>query len=261
MRWCAGLLLLCGVATSAHADELRFDPLRDGAITLGLGAALVLDGAWLGDELDPDSCRWCDASLNRLDARARGLRWENRDRAVALSNVAAYLLLPGAMAALVGGGASAERRPETWTDFALVLEAVAATEVATRIAKHAAARRRPFARAGDAGADDELGVDANHSFVSGHSSVAFALAVSSGTIASLRGRRSAKVIWSIGLSAAAATAYLRVAADVHYATDVLAGAAVGAAIGVAVPWLARSGRAPRLSLARWGHGLVVTGEL
>ena len=42
-------------------------------------------------------------------------------------------------------------------------------------------------------------------------------------------------MWATGLTFAAATAYLRVAADKHYFTDVLASAAIGVAVGWAVP--------------------------
>jgi membrane-associated phospholipid phosphatase len=39
------------------------------------------------------------------------------------------------------------------------------------------------------------------------------------------------------LTLAAATGYLRIAADRHYFTDVLAGAALGAGAGLTVPYL------------------------
>ncbi|HEY8146421.1 MAG TPA: phosphatase PAP2 family protein, partial [Kofleriaceae bacterium] len=66
--------------------------------------------------------------------------------------------------------------------------------------------------------------------------LAFSLAVAGGTVASIRGYKTAPVVWSIGLVSAAATGYFRMAADKHYATDVIAGAVTGGAIGFAVPW-------------------------
>ena len=45
-------------------------------------------------------------------------------------------------------------------------------------------------------------------------------------------------MWIAGLSFATTGAYLRIAADRHYATDVLTGALVGSAIGFSVPYLA-----------------------
>jgi membrane-associated phospholipid phosphatase len=51
----------------------------------------------------------------------------------------------------------------------------------------------------------------------------------------LRGDEAAPWVWAIGLTLATGVGYLRVGADAHWLTDVLAGAAVGTAIGVAVP--------------------------
>ena len=75
------------------------------------------------------------------------------------------------------------------------------------------------------------------SFYSGHATLAFAMAVSGGTVASMRGYRLAPWIWGAGLSLAAATAYLRIAADRHYASDVTVGAVIGSLTGFAVPYL------------------------
>ena len=89
-------------------------------------------------------------------------------------------------------------------------------------------------------------VDGNLSFFSGHTSFAFSLAVASGTVASMRGYRAAPAVWGVGLGAAAVTGYLRIAADRHYATDVMTGALVGSALGFAVPYLLhRRGRETR----------------
>jgi membrane-associated phospholipid phosphatase len=42
-------------------------------------------------------------------------------------------------------------------------------------------------------------------------------------------------LWTIGYALAATTAYLRIAADKHYFTDVITGTAVGIGAGLAVP--------------------------
>ena len=59
----------------------------------------------------------------------------------------------------------------------------------------------------------------------------------------------------IGFTAAAATGYFRMAADKHWLTDVLTGAATGTAVGLLVPWLhRREDGPPRVTLAagpRW----------
>src|SRR6059058_3168029 len=72
----------------------------------------------------------------------------------------------------------------------------------------------------------------NLSFFSGHATLAFALATSAGTVASMRHHRLAPVMWAVGLLLATTGGYLRIAADRHYATDVLTGALVGSAVGI-----------------------------
>ncbi|HWU88399.1 MAG TPA: phosphatase PAP2 family protein, partial [Kofleriaceae bacterium] len=59
-------------------------------------------------------------------------------------------------------------------------------------------------------------------------------------IAHRRGYRTEPVIWCAGLSIAATTAYLRMAADRHYFTDVIAGSAAGALGAVLIPRLTGS---------------------
>ena len=43
-------------------------------------------------------------------------------------------------------------------------------------------------------------------------------------------------MWAVGLVCATAGGYLRIAADQHYATDVITGALVGSAVGFGVPY-------------------------
>src|SRR5207249_2275303 len=77
--------------------------------------------------------------------------------------------------------------------------------------------------------------DNNLSFYSGHTSATATMAAAGGTIATLRGYRLAPLVWGTGAALSAFTGYLRIAADKHYLTDVLAGAAIGAAVGILVP--------------------------
>jgi len=80
----------------------------------------------------------------------------------------------------------------------------------------------------------------HHSFFSGHSAFTF---MSAGLICThhiqhglLRGAGDS-IACVVAYAGAAATATLRVMGDMHYATDVLTGAAVGTAVGLAVPLL------------------------
>ena len=87
--------------------------------------------------------------------------------------------------------------------------------------------------------------DNNLSFYSSHTSMAFSMAVAAGTVATMRGYRAAPYVWALGVPLAFLAGYLRVAADRHYLSDVLVGAAVGSAFGALTPWLMhRPGKDP-----------------
>ena len=79
----------------------------------------------------------------------------------------------------------------------------------------------------------------------------FSLAVASGVVATMRGYRLAPLVWGVGLALASTVGYLRIAADRHYLTDVLAGATIGSAVGFAIPVIFHhpdwNYRAPRIS--------------
>jgi len=134
------------------------------------------------------------------------------------------------------------QRAELRQDLALVAEAYAADDFFNQIAKRSAARQRPFVHF--MSASDQLlhgsDKDANASFYSGHTSGAFAMAVSLYTSRRLRHDVDAARALKIGLPLAAATAYLRIAADRHYASDVLVAAGAGSFFGWLVPQLHRA---------------------
>ena len=77
----------------------------------------------------------------------------------------------------------------------------------------------------------------NESFYSGHTSDAFAMVIALYTTHRLRHDEDANHWLFVGLPFAALTGYLRIAADKHYASDVLAGAAAGSVVGWVIPEL------------------------
>ncbi len=106
-----------------------------------------------------------------------------------------------------------------------------------------ASRERPYGRACGTADQPEQTVECEgnvryRSFFSGHAAFAF---MSAGLICThhvqhgLFGGAADSVACVVGYAGAAATATLRVMGDMHYATDVLTGAAVGAIVGIAVP--------------------------
>lgn len=258
MRWarlCSraapALVAVAACASEAHAQsvprprELEHDLPIDGALTATTLGFVILSEERKAD-LAPTRCRWCDRdgagndTLNALDRGARrALRWRDPRWAARLSDVTAFLLSPGAGYGTLAGAAFHDRAEASYpVDTLLVLEAFAFAELANEVGKYAAARERPFVHASlAAGEGREPDPDDNLSFYSGHTSIAFSVATASGTIASLRGYRLAPVVWAAALPFAALTGYLRIAADKHSLTDVLAGAVLGSAFGVLVPVL------------------------
>lgn len=242
--------------------ELRYDLKLDLAVTsLTAAGWLVTEVAM--DQLAPARCRWC--KVNAFDDWGhRNLTWSNADAASKMSHATAYLLAP---AVALGLDALAAHREGNMSDFfvdALVIaEAAAISSFATQLVKIAVGRERPSVHYGGGATSPSQ----NTSFYSGHTSLAFSLAVASGTVASMRGYALAPWIWSSGLVIAGTTAYLRVAADKHYLTDVLAGAVLGSAVGFGLPYLfhrPKDGIGSRMSLsaapAEAGGLIVINGS-
>jgi membrane-associated phospholipid phosphatase len=233
--------LVAGTAHAERAYELRHDTPVDIGVTLGGFGFVALTEA-SKPTLAPTACRWCDRdadgndTLNGLDRAGRGLAWANAKLAAATSDTTAFLGTPSIAVGGLGLAAGADREAQHFArDALLVAEAAAVSGVVTQLVKYSVGRARPSTH-------DRAGVvfqspDANLSFPSGHTSLAFSAATAAGTVASLRGYSSAPVVWVASLSLAALTGYLRVAARKHYVTDVLAGMVVGAAAGALVPLL------------------------
>ena len=231
--------LLCVLGSRARAEEdgLRTDWRVDGAVT---AAAFAFWGGTqlFESRLAPTNCRWCNPGS--VDASVQSaLRWNDTSAANLASNLGAYVFVPLTSLGLLSLDAQREGRlGELPGDGLVIAEAVALNGALTQIVKFAAGRERPFVHALPADQKPLTAnpADNNVSFYSSHTSFAFSLAVSTATVASMRRYRWAGVIWAVGLAGAATVGYLRIAADKHYFTDVLVGAAVGSAIGFAVPY-------------------------
>jgi membrane-associated phospholipid phosphatase len=203
-------------------------------------------GVWIGSELlkshlAPLECRWCEANDVDLSVRS-ALRWtDHGGTAITLSNVGAYVLAPAAAFGLVALAAAHDGRSQnTLTDLLIIAQAAVLAGDLNQLVKFSVGRQRPYAHAGVPNPDHRQGPeDANLSFYSGHTNFTFAVAAAAATVGHLRGYRWAPAALVAGVLIAGATGYLRIAADQHYLTDVLAGAAAGTAIGVAVPMLHR----------------------
>lgn len=224
-------------AARAAPYELRHDLRVDVSVT---AAAAAL---WVGTELAkgrlaPDACRLCTGNAFDDGARSR-LVWGSRDLARHGSDLMAFAILPAAVfghTALAARDAGAPR--EALVDALVIGEAVALSASLNQIVKFAVGRERPFVRFRNFDGTERPGdPDDNLSFYSGHTALAFSTVAAAGTVASLRGYRSAPWVWGVGLAGAAGVGYLRVAADKHYLSDVLTGAVLGTVVGIAAPRL------------------------
>jgi membrane-associated phospholipid phosphatase len=228
------------------SQRLRGNPNVSNAIILA-GGSVWITSEVLKSILAPAECRFCgrDAQgrnqVNGVDTGVReALVWKNRAAADTISNLTAFGLSPFAGFGLVFLASAQENRFSGYTLDALVIAETTIIAInLNQATKFLVGRERPYVA--QLSADEKKRTrdpgDNNLSFYSGHSSFTFALAVSAGTVSSMRGYAMTPYVWSFGLSSAVATAYFRIAADKHYFTDVVLGAVVGSLVGVGIPYL------------------------
>lgn len=229
-------------AEDSTAHELKYDFALDMAV-IGSSAGLVLASEYFRF-VKPQQCRWCDRgdgadTLNGLDRWARrSFLWKDPRQAQFDSGVTAFLLEPAAATLeMIAASAHDNAQRAFPVDFLIIGEAVAVSTLLNQTTKIILARERPFVHHMP---DEErpktaLPSDNNVSFYSGHTAMSFTLAAAAGTVATLRGYRLMPLVWSTLMPLAAATGYLRIAADKHYFTDVLSGMIIGTAVGVVLP--------------------------
>lgn len=249
-------IVLAAAAGEAAADEvdagpitppveLRHDRTVDVAVTAGLAASNVTV-LLVRDEIHPKECRWCDGrspgDLNAVDDWFRtALRRPDSQPADLTSHILAFGAAPLAAGGLTVLASVADRRGEgAVTDLILVAQGTLTATLATEVLKPIFARPRPNVHAiadDDARREAASVLEDLRSFPSGHTSAVFGMAAASGMVATMRGYRLAPLVWAAGIMLGVSTAYARMAADRHYFTDTLGGAAVGFVFGGGVPLL------------------------
>jgi len=181
--------------------------------------------------------------------------WRNPASADQLSTLTGFVLTPAlglGMVALT----SIQLPDRSWArlidDTVPILETEAIAETVNQVTKFWVGRSRPFVHFTTVPFD----IDNNVSFFSGHTTLCFAVTVSAGIVAHRRAYAVEPYIWATGLTLAATTGYLRIAADKHYLSDVLVGAAVGTGVGLAVPLLTMHD----LTVMPTGNGMALAGR-
>jgi membrane-associated phospholipid phosphatase len=238
---------------AAPAADLTVD-LTTAAIVTGSELVLIGTGTALKGRLVPDECRWCVPP--QFDTWARQLlKWPNTVPAQHGSG-ALQLIIPVGAATTLWIWAAPQGNRQVAEDLLVVTEAASTTMLLTLVSKVATVRLRPLALA-ESGPSPPYNI---MSFWSGHTSFTFAVAAASTQVARLRGRSGWKWLGVATFTAAALTGYLRIAADQHWLTDVVTGAAVGTAVGLAMPVLVMrpaEGKRPAVTLAPAPGGLAV----
>jgi membrane-associated phospholipid phosphatase len=275
----AALVTSVGVSLAAEPAsppvELRHD-MEVELPTLGGLAAVVVGFRLLRDDLEPSSCRLCDSSVpgrvNAIDSWFRAeLKHSDTYPANVTSYVLAFGLAPVSAAGLTILAAHADgREGDDLVNVVAIAEGGFGAMLTTEVLESTTLRMRPYVHAIEDPAERDKVIarkGAFHSFPAGHVVETFGLAAASGVVASRRGYRLAPLVWGAGLALGFATAYTRVAADRHYFTDVLAGAAIGTVVGGGIPLLfhppepgaapAASARLTRVAVLPSMHGAIV----
>lgn len=208
------------------------------------GAAAVYIGVLLASGDPPSVCRWC--STNGFDDAVRNALRASNPRPVGIaSHVFSLGAVPVATAVgLVVPALQDDELVRAGTDAWIVANAVILTAGVNKGVKRLAARQRPAFHYGVQGETEYANQpdEANLSFFSADSSVAFSIAASGATLAYLHGYESAPWLLGGGALFATTAGVMRIIADMHWATDVITGALVGAGFGVSVPLLLHSRR-------------------
>lgn len=185
------------------------------------------------------------SSVNRFD---RGATWNWSEDWQEVSDWTRDGLLVAAGLVTFGPLLVDPRGSEAATLGVILAETAAFTFGVTNLTKAATRRKRPYLYNDAFTVEEraELARDSGEgtlSFPSGHTAVAFAAATFLSTVyADLHGpTRASKWIWISSLGVASLVGVARVQGGMHFRTDVLVGAAVGAAIGHLVPRIHRIG--------------------
>lgn len=226
-----------GVETAQRHYELQhtswqFLTAETGGAAVALVTVIVAGSA-------PDHCRWCES--NAFDDAIRdALRAGNPRTAGYVSHVFAF----GATSLVAAGGlmipAIGDRElGRAGKDIWIIANTTIFTTAFTEVFKRTVGRQRPAFHYGVQAETEGAAYpeEANRSFFSLDTSAAFSIAASSTTLAFLHGYEIAPWVLGAGATMATTAGVLRIAADMHWGSDVIVGALAGTGIGVTIPLL------------------------
>jgi membrane-associated phospholipid phosphatase len=233
----AGLLLALSASARADDSPYRLNTAGD-ATAIAASAALWWGPMPFGSSLvRTDACPCQAASLNPLDRANAGV--DRRGWSLASDFASAAVIGWALLADVIDVHAAGEPAASLLTDVVVIGEAVLVNGALNELTKIAVARPRPLLY-GKAGDDALLREPDNYlSFYSAHTSGAFAVGLAYAQTYAYRHPESPwrALVYAGAIAAGSCIGAARVASGRHFITDVLAGAAVGSAIGLIVPWL------------------------
>ena len=239
VRLIFSLIIITSVHSSCFAQSpYKLDGVRESLIFMSaIGSGIV--GLTLNDDIVPFTLDEISA-LNRNDVnkfdRSATYNWSTTSAQTTDFLAAALILSPTALAF------SDEIRNDFTPVLTMYFQTLILSETLPLVLKGITRRTRPFAYNENAPLEDKQTPNARRSFFSGHTSVAFAMAVFLSTVYSDYHPNSKlkPFIWSVSLIAASTVGYLRYTAGKHFPTDIITGAVVGSALGYFIPFIHRN---------------------
>jgi membrane-associated phospholipid phosphatase len=204
-----------------------------GIITIGAGTAAMILQKKKQPLTEADLSGLSLDKINRFDRSAARRSWNERihlasDIGMVFSMATpAFLLIDPKM------------RSQANVIIPMWMETAALTFALTGITKESVQRARPYTYNPDAPLENKLKKDATSSFFSGHSSMSAANAFFTAKVFSDLNPNSRwkPAVWTGAAVLPLTVALLRYGGGKHFFTDIIAGYAVGAAIGILVPQL------------------------
>lgn len=225
-------------------------------VPLVLGSGAVASSIFFFNEAPGVACGLgCSrAAINGFDRGAAGnysLAWSN----VGDIATAATLAFPPLFVLLYEG------LPDGLGDFLVIGEAGLVTSALQVSISYAVSRPRPRVYAADAPVADRTDANAARSFFSGHVANGVAMTFAATRTLHRIGRPTLGwVVLGVGLSGSTVIGAARILSGGHFPSDVLVGAAVGASVGLFVPWLHGSPVRPTPFVAADAGGIALSGR-
>lgn len=232
------LILITSFQSSCIAQSpYKLDTKRE-SIIFGSSIGLAVIGLMANDDIIPFTLAEINA-LNRNDVssidRGATFNWSPTIANTSDALVAVTILSPALLAF------SDKVRNDFTPVLTMYFQTLLLAEALPLTLKGITQRTRPLAYNEDVPLEQKQTQNAKRSFFSGHTSVAFAMAVFLSTVYSDFHPNSKwkPYIWAASLLTATTVGYLRYASGKHFPTDIITGAIVGSAIGYFIPFMHR----------------------